>query len=198
MKRITLKPIGVGRYDDVSPFIITDTALELCIAVPNVNGEFYFAAENNGKSYYKLIPKGGLITLPDLTAGELCGEVTHYLKGERVKNYKIEPLIIKEADGTLTAEPEFAALKAKLDGVEKAFGEFRKAAAEEAETRKTREKTLADRIARIEGNLLALAKFAYEDYNASVYLEGGTAEKFTEAFGLRLTDEELEIIKGEK
>ena len=42
MKTIKLKCTGVGRYDDVSPFIITDNKLSLHIELPTLNGEFYF------------------------------------------------------------------------------------------------------------------------------------------------------------
>ena len=48
MRIIQLKPNGVGRYDDVSPFMITDNMLELETDLPPLNGEFYITTENNG------------------------------------------------------------------------------------------------------------------------------------------------------
>lgn len=121
MKNITLKPNGVGRYDDVSPFIIADKALNLKINLPAVNGEFYLITEINGNKVKQLIQPDGEVRLDGLSAGELRAEIKHYLKGELIKAYKIEPLLLKEADGSLSAEPEIVALWRELNAVKEAY-----------------------------------------------------------------------------
>ncbi len=182
MRTIILKPSGVGRYGDVSPFMITDNSLELKVELPNVNGEFYFIAENNGKQYKKLLPRDGAATLDRLVAGELNAEVKHYLKGELIKVYKIEPLLLKEVDGTLSAMPEIAALKAEISALDKSFREYKQA---------------ADlRELRVKNNVTALIKFAFKDYTDNVYLGGGTEEDFIKEFGF--TEEQIVNLKGEE
>lgn len=55
MKTITLKYNGLGRYDDVSPFIITDNSLKLKIVLPEQSGEYYLITENNGNKEQRLL-----------------------------------------------------------------------------------------------------------------------------------------------
>ncbi|MDE6667156.1 MAG: hypothetical protein K2K38_02265, partial [Clostridia bacterium] len=74
MKIIKLKPNGVGRYDSVSPFIVTDSRLELQIEFPNFNGEFYLVYEIDDKTDKRLLPRSGQIVLENLSAGELNAE----------------------------------------------------------------------------------------------------------------------------
>ena len=50
MRLIKLKSNGLGRYDDVSPFLVTDNKLEIKVELPGFNGEFYLITENNGKT----------------------------------------------------------------------------------------------------------------------------------------------------
>ena len=184
MRTIILKPSGVGRYDDVSPFIITDNRLELKVELPYFNGEFYLVAENNGKTFKMLLPRHGVISLNELTAGELNAEVKHYLKGELIKVYKIEPLLLKEVDGTLSAMPEIAALKAELSECDKSFREYKQA---------------ADlRELRVKNNVTALIKFAFKDYTENVYLGGGSIENFIKEFGFDLSEEEIKEIIGDE
>lgn len=197
MTTINLKSNGVGRYDDVSPVIITDRKLNLKIALPHVNGDFYFVCENNGATQKRLLPKNGEIALENLTAGELTAEVKHYVKGSLVKVYKIEPLILKEVDGSISAEPEISALDRRICAVESGLNaanrdltEINKSVAEQSEK-------LNKRLARVNKNLAALIRFAFKAYNASLFLGGGTADRFAEEFGFELTDEEINIIKGE-
>ena len=177
MRTIILKPNGVGRYDNVSPFMIADKELELKIDLPNFNGEFYIVAENNGKTFKMLLPRDGVIALDELTAGELNAEVKHYLKGELIKIYKIEPLLLKEVDGTLSVTPEIAELKAIINALDKSFAQYK----EEANLRELRAKN----------NALALIKFAFKDYKENVYLGGGSLEDFIKEFGFDLSKEEI-------
>lgn len=125
MRTIKLKPNGVGRYDDVSPFLITDRSLEITIQLPAVNGEFYFVAENNGLKINKYIHTDGKVKLEGLTAGELRAEVKHYLKGELVLTYIVEPLLLKEANGNLSAETDIVALRREIQGLKEEIENFK-------------------------------------------------------------------------
>ncbi len=181
MKIIILKPNGVGRYDDVSPFIVTDNKLELKVALPNFYGEFYLVTELGGRTEKRLLPGDGVITLENLAAGELNAAVKHYLKGAFIKEYKVEPLVLIEADGSITAEPEIAALTQRLATLETSFADYVKAAAEHIE--------LQDKI------IKSLLRFAAADYKSNVYLGCGSAEKFIEEYGFKLSEENIELIK---
>lgn len=191
MKTIQLKTSGVGRYDDVSPFIVTDNTLHLQIGLPPYNGEFYLVYELNGKVSKRLIPRSGQLILEDLTAGELNAEVKHYLKGELIKTYRVEPLLLKEVEGMLSAIPEMEELRRQINSVETSFTEYKESAAE-------REKTLVEQLERTEKNFMALMRFALKDYQNNVYLNGGTAQSFISEFGFELMEEQIKLIKGGK
>lgn len=184
MKIIKLKPNDVGRYDNVSPFIITDNRLELQIDFPNYNGEFYLVYEINGKTDKHLLPRSGQIVLENLTAGQFNAEVKHYVQGELIKTYKVEPLLLKEVDSALSALPEIEELNRYICAVERDFKEYKQATIVALE--------------RAEKNLLALARFAFKDYENNVYLNGGTMQDFVNEFGFELTEKQIKIIKGEK
>ena len=197
MTTIKLKSNGIGRYDDVSPVIITDKKLDIKIALPNVNGDFYFVCENNGVTIKRLLPENGETELENLTAGELNAEVKHYVKGSPVKVYKVEPLILKEVDGNIKAEPEFSALTRRICAVESGLNATeREWSAVNRATEEQSEK-LYERLMRADKNITALIRFAFKAYNASPFLGGGTAEKFAEEFGFELSADEINKIKGE-
>ena len=183
MKTIKLKPNGVGRYDDVSPFMITDNQLQLKIELPAVNGEFYFIMEN---CETKRIPADGVLTYDNLTGGEIRAEVKHYLKGELIKTYHVEPLLLKEVDGSLTAEPRFAELTRRVEELEKAVEEIKYA-----------EKLRDEWAKSMEGKIKALCLFAFTDYRHNVYLGGKGLDEFAKEFGFEFTEEEKELLKGE-
>lgn len=191
MKVIKLNISGFGRYDDVSPFIVTDNVLELQIELPQVNGEFYIVTDLNGKREKLRLPQDGVITLHNLTAGEMQAEVKHYLKGVLIKKYRIEPLMLIEVDGDLTGAPEIAALNARISALEKELAEtnesvFRlKDRLTEAEARIS---VQSDLLEKQETKINALIRFAYTAYNASVYLNGGDKATFAEEFGLNPED----------
>lgn len=195
MKKIKLKSNGLGRYDDVSPFMVTDNKLELKIELPNFNGEFYLVAENNGKFFKKLLLPGERVMLDKLTAGELQAEVKHYFKGELIKTYKVEPLILKEVEGSLSGTPEITALRVSIAELANSFDKYKEGAGKCFEEYK---KASEEREAKLEKNLLALMRFAIKDYENNVYLDGGSVEKFICEFGLELTEEEINSIKGEE
>lgn len=184
MRTIQLKANGIGQYDNVSPFIVTDNRLELQVELPNFNGEFYFVYEINGKTDKHLLPRSGQIIFANLSAGELKAEVKHYLKGELIKTYIVEPLLLKEVEGTLSALPEIEELRRRIGNVENSFAEYKEAATAQLE--------------RMERNFLALARFALKDYENNVYLNGGTVQDFVTEFGFELTEKQIKLIKGEK
>lgn len=186
MRTIKLKSIGVGRYDDVTPFLITDRELPLKIALPQFNGEFYLAYENGGVTEKRFIPGNGEITLKGLAAGEFRAEVKHYLKGELIKTYKVEPLLLKEVDGTLTAEPEIADLRRITDELVKALAAERERAEKLGELLAAERKCVEELAARLDNAEQAierLVQFAKDDYKENVYLGGGSAEEFNEKYG---------------
>ncbi len=195
MKTIQLKPNGVGRYDDVSPFIVTDSRLDLQIALPNFNGEFYLVYELNGKTGKRLLPRSGQIILDNLTAGELNAEVKHYLKGELIKTYKVEPLLLKETDGTLSAIPEIETLNRQIQAVKREFEEYKQSVKQE---QGKRIKSLSEWQETVGTNLLALICFAYKDYTENIYLSGGSVQDFINEFGFNLNEEQIKFIEGEK
>lgn len=197
MKMITLKSNGVGRYDDVTPYVITDRKLNIKIALPQVNGDFYFVVENNGITQKRLLSSNGGISLDNLTAGELNAEVKHYVKGSLVKVYKIEPLILKEVDGAIFAEPEFFALGRRICAVESNLQDVKREITTVEQTNEGRTEKLNKKLIRANKNINALIRFAFKAYNASPFLGGGTADKFAEEFGFELAEEEINFIEGE-
>ena len=185
MKIIQLKSNGIGRYEDVSPYELLNSKLDLKIVLPNVNGEFFLITEINGtKSMYSLLD-GSEVTLENLSAGELCAEVKHYLKGRLIKTYKVEPLILKEVDATLSAMPEIAALELRTTELEEAVEEQKRTLEESNEL-----------LEKERNKVAAFIKFAYADYKNNVYLGGGSVEQFLREFGFELSEEEIEAIKG--
>lgn len=187
MKTITLKPNGVGRYEDASPFIITDNQLQLKIELPAVNGEFYFVGELIGVQIKKHIPADSVLTLVNLVAGELCAEVKHYLKGELIKTYHIEPLLLKEVDCSLTAEPRFGELTQRVENLEKAVEELKAT---------NKQRYLWEKS--VDGKLKSLCLFAFTDYLQNVYLDGKDLNEFATRFGFEFSEEEIEILKEKK
>lgn len=187
MRTIILKPNGVGRYEDASPFIITDNQLQLKIELPAVNGEFYFIGENGNERIKKLIFADSALTVSDLTAGELRAEVKHYLKGELIKTYHIEPLLLKEVDGSLTAEPCFGELTRRVEQLDVQVKELK--ALEEKHT---------EQLKSMEGKIKALCLFAFTDYLKNIYLDGKDLDDFCKRFGFEFTEKEIEFLKEKK
>lgn len=191
MKTIKLNISGFGRYDDVSPFIVTDNVLELQIELPQVNGEFYIVTELNSKREKLRLPQDGVITLHNLTAGEMQAEVKHYLKGVLIKKYRIEPLMLIEVDGDLTGAPEIAALNARLSEHREELAKVNERLSELYDELTKTNKNISEQQALLEAQnakINALINFAYTAYNASVYLNGGDKAAFAEEFGLNPED----------
>lgn len=191
MRNITLNQSGISRYDDSSPYVVTDNILEIKVDYPNQTGDFYLVTQNNDRTDIRHLSHNGITILKDLTAGELKAIVKHYKKGILIKTYKIEPLLLIEADDTLIGTPEIAALTKKYEMLRSAFDEYKK-------TVETREKMRQNTEARTENLLLSLAKFAWTDYGENVYLNGGSWEQFATTFGFKnLTEQQIKFIKGD-
>ena len=163
MKTIKLLSYGIGRYDDVSPFIIADNSLELKVELPNVNGEFFLIAKNNDKTIKISLSKYEPVTIEGLTAGEFKAEVKHYLKGVLIKAYAIEPLILKEVDGSISAMPEIVELKTQLADLSISFASYKE------ESNKTIEELRND-LSKAQNTITRLLNFALACKTASPYL----------------------------
>lgn len=181
MKTITIKSNDVGRYDDVSPFIIESGALELKIELPQKSGEFYFVAELNGKSIgARLISHDGTVALENLQAGELKAAVKHYLRGELIEAFKIEPLLLKAVDKELSAMPEIARLTGEIAALHEQLTALTNSAEEHFAEAQERQ---------CESNA-ALISFAYTVYENSPLInsQGLTFAEFAEALGFEGTE----------
>lgn len=198
MRSITIKSDRVGRYDDVSPFLVERGDLELKIELPEKSGEFYFAFELNGKIGKPIyIPRGGTIVVGELSAGELRAEVKHYLRGTLLEVYKVEPLLLKAVERGLSATPEIALLTDKIALLTGKTEELKKET-EELKESLTEERENARKAVR--ELVLSFLSYAYAEYVFDVQLNARSlsAEEFARALGYELSKEELEEIKKKK
>lgn len=180
MKTITIKSNGIGRYDDISPFLVTDKKLDIKVELPNLSGEFYLIAQNNGKTYKKYLPGNRQVSLEELTAGELQIKIVHYLKGVRIVSYEVEPLMLIEADATIEGTPEIAQLQSDATALKTSITDLQKS------------------VTQMEANIFALIRFAFKDYSENVYLSGGSLDDFIKEYGFILSNEQINVIKGEE
>ena len=191
MRSITIKSDRVGRYDDVSPFLVERGDLELKIELPEKSGEFYFTFELNGKIGKPIyIPRGGTIVVGELSAGELRAEVKHYLRGTLLEVYKVEPLLLKAVESGLSATPEIALLTGEVETLKKETETLKKSLTEERENARKAVREL----------VLSFLSYAYAEYVCDVQLNARSlsAEEFARALGYELSKEELEEIKNKK
>ena len=191
MRSITIKSDRVGRYDDVSPFLVERGELELKIELPEKSGEFYFTFELNGKIGKPIyIPRGGTIVVGELSAGELRAEVKHYLRGTLLEVYKVEPLLLKAVERGLSATPEIALLTGEVEALKKETETLKKSLTEERENARKAVREL----------VLSFLSYAYAEYVCDVQLNARSlsAEEFARALGYELSKEELEEIKNKK
>lgn len=166
MRKIKLKSNGIGRYDNVSPFLIESGSLELAIELPAISGEFYFVTELNGKQTVKPIARGSSVTLSGLQAGELRAEVKHYLRGELIEVYKVEPLLLKAVEKDLSAMPEFALLTGELAVLKERTEAMEKCLAEADERAERADKCLEELQTKLDG----IMDYAYFSYCENVRL----------------------------
>lgn len=187
MKKINLKSNGIGRYDDASPFLIERGALELEIELPDKSGEFYFVAELNGKKTTKPLVGGSPVTLTDLTAGELKAAVKHYLRGELIEVYKIEPLLLKTVEKELSAMPEIALLTGEIAALKKEVAALKTTADERFEATTEGFRGVTDWQRESDGALLSFAYAVYEN-SPLLNCKGLSFVQFAEALGFDKTE----------
>ena len=98
VKNITIKTIG--RYDDISPFILAENEnLKLKINFEKrLRGDYYLLGSINEKSLSYNLNNTNEIILNDLSAGVLNLKLTIVYNGQVYKEWRIEPLIIKQLD----------------------------------------------------------------------------------------------------
>ena len=179
MRKIKLKSNGLGRYDDVSPFLIESGALALEIDLPDKSGEYYLVSELNGKEKVQRIIRGSSVTLSDLETGELKAAVKHYLRGELIEVYKVEPLLLKSVDKDLSAMPEFALLTGELVALKERTETLEKRLTQAEERAERADK----RFEQLQMKLDGLIEYAYLSYRENVRLNTHdlTKEEFVSA-----------------
>lgn len=209
MRTITIKSGQMGRFDNGSPFLVEEGALELKLLLPPGAGEYFFVWQNEfdgGQRGATLqIPKNGEISLADLLPGELKASVKHYLHGELIGQYKIEPLILKEADGSISATPELTALEGEIEALQKKFEAHEKAdealRIKEAEEREKAAETEEKRKAAWRAVLIRCLAFAWALYESNLRFSDRTLNEFLSALGLdaeSFSEEELTTIATKK
>ena len=197
MKTIIIKQGCLGRYDDVSPFLGESGTLALHFVLPRVSGEFYFVvwhSYDGGQNQRTIkIPETGDIELSGLHAGEIDGKVEHYFRGELIDTFPIEPLIIKNVEGSVRAFPEIKALEARAEAVQKTIEERDEKAG----------KTIEDVYNAIQKLRVAFVAYAWAEYQSDIQLNGKSLsfEKFVIALGYdpeQFSEEEIKKIKAFK
>lgn len=161
MRKVTLQSNILGRYDDVSPFLMEREELEISFTLPKQSGEFYFLPIMNeiaGKAIY--IPRGGTVSVKISETGEFKGEVKHYLRGELIEVYHVESLIVKSVDAGFTATPEITVLRAENESLRKEIQELNKSVQEMFTATKEREKKRD----------IAFLSYAYAEYLNDIQL----------------------------
>lgn len=194
MRKVTLQSNILGRYDDVSPFLMEREELEISFTLPKQSGEFYFLPIMNeiaGKAIY--IPRGGTVSVKISETGEFKGEVKHYLRGELIEVYHVESLIVKSVDAGFTVTPEITVLRAENESLRKEIQELNKSVQEMFTATKEREKKRD----------ITFLSYAYAEYQSDVQLNSKnlTVEEFLFTFGFSESDftaEELDEIKNKK
>lgn len=103
--KVYLKYHGIGRFAEPA-FSIADNALELDFeGVKGLSGEFIFIYRINSQAEKKVTLKACKTAIPieELKAGQLDGKVIHCVRGVKVSEYDVEPLILKDIEGQFYA-----------------------------------------------------------------------------------------------
>jgi DNA polymerase elongation subunit (family B) len=167
----------VGRYDDASPFLITDNQLVLKVNLPQQHGDFYLVYENNGVTERRRLSANESVKLDNLVKGEFNADLKHYLNGVLIKSYKIEPLTLIEEDSTLTGLPEIEALK----NTDSDLAALIKAQEQRLTDIKYSLKELTAQIVKHNEFIAELYKFALEDITNNPFLSVD-ADEFKKKF----------------
>lgn len=105
-----------GFLRDREPLLFEDgETLELTFSGPYRLDNAFLAISSGNKKERKIRIED-VTTIPDdyLIAGELNLEVIFTARGQVVKRIRVEPILIRELDGTLSAVPEIDAMKAEI------------------------------------------------------------------------------------
>lgn len=119
--KVYLKYHGIGRFEQPA-FSIADAALELDFeGIKGLSGEFIFIYRVNSQTENKVTLKGCKTSIPvgELKAGQLDGKVIHCVRGVKVSEYDIEPLILKDIDGNFYAHGVLTDLQNTVAGLVK-------------------------------------------------------------------------------
>lgn len=146
MKTIQFKRHGTGRYSDVSPFPLGDLELELN-GLPNASGDLRFCAFVNGMkcadATVTSVKNRVKIPHDKLKAGVFSCRVTQFCKGEEVKRFNAEDLLIAETCGQATADPEIARMERMIAELFEQVEALKNALAGETEARRETENSIA-------------------------------------------------------
>lgn len=201
MRAINLSQ-GLSMYDDRTTFPLGD--LEICVNnLPRTTGDFRLIAFMNKAKIgeYTLARDHAYIYIlrKDLTAGVFTCYVSHYINGEEIRRYEIEPLVISALNDDLSATPEIAAVNAKLETLNEQAGKLAERLTEQI-TQLTEAKTIITGIlqkqAKTNAAVLAILKWAYGVENEVPYFEDGSVEQFADKLGVELSADEIKIIGG--
>lgn len=103
--KVYLKYHGIGRFAEPA-FSIADNPLELDFeGIKGLSGEFILLYRINSQTEKKIALRACKTTIPieELKAGQLDGKVIHCVRGIKVSEYDIEPLVLKDIDGKFFA-----------------------------------------------------------------------------------------------
>ena len=122
-KNVTLN-YNWGSLDDREPFVCgVGDSLELTFNSAYRLSNGIVTLENTGSGKRKSIRTSevALFPVPEefLTAGELKVKIGLLLNGEVVKEFTVEPLVLKEVDGAIQTFPAVEELREKLEAQDK-------------------------------------------------------------------------------
>lgn len=202
MKTITLTRGKISTYDDKTPFLVENGALEVKFVLPSKTGEYYLVTDNNGKQK-TFIPQDGQVSL-SVTEGVLSATVKRYVNGRMTEQYPIEPLEIRSVNDEVSAFPELSVLQKSVDDAKASY-------AEKKDELEEKEKSLDAALQEVKENAekavhrlaVAFLSFAYAEYKTDIQMNARdlSAEDFLAAFGFSasdFTEDELNEIKKEK
>lgn len=99
--KVYLKYRGIGRFAEPA-FCIAEKSLELDFeGIKGLSGEFVLLYRINFQAEKKITLRACKTTIPleELKAGQFDGKVIHCVRGIKVSEYDIEPLVLKDIDG---------------------------------------------------------------------------------------------------
>lgn len=114
-KQLTLYS-NYGKYDEASFVVASNENLVINIIEKKKANTQYYATIKKDLMLEKIAIKDNFFEIPNkfLTFGTISVKISVYLKGELLKEYACEDLLIKELDNSMICIPEIVALKAEL------------------------------------------------------------------------------------